>query len=513
MYVAIFALILIGVGSVCFFSGIYYRKKVAENKIGSAEKESKRLMDEALLVAEAKKNEIILKGQSEIQEQKFSLEKEISERRKELNDREKSVRHKDESLEKKSDILEKKQNELKKKETFVEERVKDVEIVKKKYVEKLEKVAGLNREEGKRQLLELLDRELVHEKAIRILENEKTTREDSKKKSMPILACAMERFSADSVAEITVSVVSLPNEEMKGRIIGREGRNIRTIETLTGVDLVIDDTPEAITLSCFDPIRREVARIALENLISDGRIHPTKIEESIEKAKKQLDETIREEGEKALIEANVTLLDVELIKLLGKLKYRTSYGQNVLKHSIEVAQICGTIACEIGISHILARRAGLLHDIGKALDHTVEGSHVDIGVDILKRYRENEEIIHAVKAHHGGGEHDTALSFIVRAADAISAARPGARKENIENYIKRLEGLERIATSFKGVSKCFAVQAGREVRIMVEPDQVTDDEMIVLSRDICKKIESELNYPGRVRVTLIRESRAVEYAR
>ena len=513
MYVAICAVIIIIVGLVCFFSGVSYRKKTAESKLGSAEKESKRIVDEAVLVAEAKKNEIILKGQSEIQEQKSSLEKEILERRKELNDREKSVRHKDESLEKKSDMLEKKQNELKKKEIFVEERVKDLEVIKKKHIEKLEKVAVLTKEEAKRQLLELLDGELSHEKAVKILENEKVIREDSKKKAREIISLSIQRCAVDSVSETTVSVVSLPNEDMKGRIIGREGRNIRTIETLTGVDLVIDDTPEAITLSCFDPIRREVARIALENLILDGRIHPAKIEESIEKAKRQLDEIIKEEGEKALIEANVTLLEVELIKLLGKLKYRTSYGQNVLKHSVEVAQICGIIACEVDISPLIARRAGLLHDIGKALDHTVEGSHVDIGVDVLKRYKESEEIIHAVKAHHGGEEHNTALSFIVQAADAISAARPGARRENIENYIKRLEELEKIATSFKGVGKCFAVQAGREVRIMVEPDKVTDEEMIVLSRNICKKIETELNYPGRVRVTLIRESRAVEYAR
>ena len=513
MYVAIFIVALILVGIVCFFSGISYRKKVAENKIGSAEKESKRLLDEAILVAEAKKNEIVLKGQTEIQEQKSSLDKEILERRKELQDKEKSIRRKDENLEKKSDILEKKEKELKKKENFVEERTKDLEVIKKKHIEKLEKVAVLTKDQAKKQLLELLDGELAHEKAVKIVETEKAIREDAKKRAKEIIALAIQKCAVDSVSETTVSVVTLPNDDMKGRIIGREGRNIRSIETLTGVDIVIDDTPEAITLSCFDPIRRETARIAIENLISDGRIHPTKIEESIEKAKKQLEETIKEEGEKALIEANVTFLDAELIKLLGRLKYRTSYGQNVLKHSIEVSQICGIMASELGLSSLTARRAGLLHDIGKALDHTVEGSHVDIGVDILKRYKESDEIVHAVKAHHGGGENNTALSFIVQAADAISAARPGARRENIENYVKRLEELEKIATSFDGVSKSFAVQAGREVRIMVEPDKVTDEAMIVLSRDICKKIEAELNYPGRVRVTLIRESRAVEYAR
>jgi len=513
MYVAIFIVAVIVVGVACFFAGVSYRKKVAESKIGSAEKESKRLLDEAILVAEAKKNEIVLKGQSEIQEQKSSLDKEILERRKELQDKEKSIRRKDENLEKKSDILEKKEKELKKKENFVEERTKDLEVIKKKHIEKLEKVAVLTKDQAKKQLLELLDGELAHEKAVKIVETEKAIKEDSKKRAREIIALAIQKCAVDSVSETTVSVVTLPNDDMKGRIIGREGRNIRSIETLTGVDIVIDDTPEAITLSCFDPIRRETARIAIENLISDGRIHPTKIEESIEKAKKQLEETIKEEGEKALIEANVTFLDVELIKLLGRLKYRTSYGQNVLKHSIEVSQICGIMASELGLSSLTARRAGLLHDIGKALDHTVEGSHVDIGVDILKRYKESEEIVHAVKAHHGGGENNTALSFIVQAADAISAARPGARRENIENYVKRLEELEKIATSFDGVSKSFAVQAGREVRIMVEPDKVTDEAMIVLSRDICKKIEAELNYPGRVRVTLIRESRAVEYAR
>ena len=513
MYVAIFIVAVIVVGVACFFSGVSYRKKVAESKIGSAEKESKRLMDEAILVAEAKKNEIVLKGQSEIQEQKSLLDREILERRKELQDKEKSVRRKDENLEKKSDMLEKKEKELKKKENFVEERTKDLEVIKKKHIEKLEKVAVLTKDQAKKQLLELLDGELAHEKAVKIVETEKAIREDAKKRAKEIIALSIQKCAVDSVSETTVSVVTLPNDDMKGRIIGREGRNIRSIEALTGVDIVIDDTPEAITLSCFDPIRRETARIAIENLISDGRIHPTKIEESIEKAKKQLEETIKEEGEKALIEANVTFLDAELIKLLGRLKYRTSYGQNVLKHSIEVSQICGIMASELGLSSLTARRAGLLHDIGKALDHTVEGSHVDIGVDILKRYKESDEIIHAVKAHHGGGENNTALSFIVQAADAISAARPGARRENIENYVKRLEELEKIATSFEGVSKSFAVQAGREVRIMVEPDKVTDEAMIVLSRDICKKIESDLNYPGRVRVTLIRESRAVEYAR
>lgn len=512
MYAVILVVSLAFVGAVSFFVGVSYRKKQAEASIGSAEKEAKRIIDEALLVAEAKKNEIILKGQSEIQSQKSSLEREILDRRKELQDREKSVRHKDEVLDKKSEFLEKKQSELSKKEAFVDERTKDLEVIKRKQIEKLEKVAVLTKDQAKRQLLEILDNELAHEKALRIVEYERNMKEESKKIAKDILTLAIQRNSVDSVSETTVSVIALPSDEMKGRIIGREGRNIRSIETLTGVDLVIDDTPEAITLSCFDPIRREIARIALESLISDGRIHPAKIEESIGKAKKQLDEAIKEEGERALLDAKVACMDPELIKLLGRLKYRSSYGQNVLVHSIEVAQLCGVIAAELNMSSSIARRAGLLHDIGKSLDHTVEGSHVEIGVDILKRYGESEDIVHAVRAHHGGEENNTALSFIVQAADTISAARPGARKENIENYFKRLEELENIAISFTGVSKCFAVQAGREVRIMVEPDKVNDEEMIVLSRDICKKIEKELSYPGQVRVTLIRESRAVEYA-
>ncbi len=445
--------------------------------------------------------------------QKKSLEKEILERRRELSDKEKSVRHKDESLDKKTEAVEKKKEELASKESFIEQRIKDLEVVKRRHIEKLEKIAALTKDQAKKQLLSIIDSELTHEKAVRIVENERIVKEEAEKKARKIVSLAAQRCAVDCVSSSVICVVSLPNDDMKGRIIGREGRNIRAIETLTGVDLIIDDTPEAITLSSFDPVRREVARIALENLIADGRIHPSKIEENIEKAKKQLDETIIEDGENALVEANVSFVCPELVKLLGKLKYRTSYGQNVLVHSIEVAQICGMIASELNVSSDLARRAGLLHDIGKALDHTLEGSHVDIGVDLLKRYNENEIVINAVKAHHGGVENDTEIAFIVKAADAISAARPGARKENLENYVKRLEKLENIATSFDGVLRCFAVQAGREVRIMVEPNIISDDEMVVLARDIRKQIESELNYPGQVKVTLVRESRAVEFAR
>lgn len=513
MSIAIFALVLVIIGVGCFFCGTFYRKKTAEACIGSAEKEAKRVVDEAVLVAKAKKNEIILNGQSEIQKQKADFEKEVLEIRRELSEKEKSVRHKDETLDKKTEALEKKKEELAEKEAFVNQRVKDLEIVKRRHIEKLEKISALTKDQAKNQLLSVLDGELTHEKAVKIVESERNTKETAEKKAKMIISLALQRCAVDCVSETTVSVVSLPNDEMKGRIIGREGRNIRAIETLTGVDLIIDDTPEAITISSFDPIRREVAKIALESLILDGRIHPSKIEESIEKAKKHLDETIKEEGEKALIEANVTLVRPELVVLLGKLKYRTSYGQNVLIHSIEVAQICGMIASELNVSPAIARRAGLLHDIGKALDHTMEGSHVDIGVDILKRYNEDETIVHAVKAHHGGAEANTEISCIVKAADAVSAARPGARKENVENYIKRLEKLENIATSFNGVNRCFAVQAGREVRVMVEPNKISDDEMVLLARDIRKQIEAELNYPGQVKVTLVRESRAVEFAR
>ena len=509
----IFLISLIVSSVCCFFIGFFYRKKVAESKIESAEKEAKRIIDESTLIAEAKKNEIILNGQNDIQKQKESLEKEILERRRELSDKEKSVRHKDESLDKKTEAVEKKKEELASKESFIEQRIKDLEVVKRRHIEKLEKIAALTKDQAKKQLLSIIDSELTHEKAVRIVENERIVKEEAEKKARKIVSLAAQRCAVDCVSSSVICVVSLPNDDMKGRIIGREGRNIRAIETLTGVDLIIDDTPEAITLSSFDPVRREVARIALENLIADGRIHPSKIEENIEKAKKQLDETIIEDGENALVEANVSFVCPELVKLLGKLKYRTSYGQNVLVHSIEVAQICGMIASELNVSSDLARRAGLLHDIGKALDHTLEGSHVDIGVDLLKRYNENEIVINAVKAHHGGFENDTEIAFIVKAADAISAARPGARKENLENYVKRLEKLENIATSFDGVLRCFAVQAGREVRIMVEPNIISDDEMVVLARDIRKQIESELNYPGQVKVTLVRESRAVEFAR
>ena len=411
------------------------------------------------------------------------------------------------------DNLEKKEEVISGKLKSAEEKLKEVESVKKKQFEMLEKISGFSVEQAKEYLLKNLEDELVHEKAIKIMDIEQQTKEEAEQKAREIISLAIQRCAADHVAEATISVVPLPNDDMKGRIIGREGRNIRSIETLTGVDLIIDDTPEAITLSSFDPIRREVARLALERLISDGRIHPAKIEEMIDKARREVDATIKSEGQRAVIEAGVNGIHPELVKLLGRLKYRTSYGQNVLNHSLEVAYLSGLIASELGLDPTLARRAGLLHDIGKALDHEIEGSHIEIGVDIARKYKENEAVIHAIHAHHGDVEAKTIIACIVQASDAISAARPGARRENLENYIKRLEKLEEVASSFKGVDRCFAIQAGREIRIMVKPDVVDDEHMIPLARDICKKIESDLDYPGQIKVNMIRESRTIEYAK
>lgn len=500
-------------GSASFFAGMSHRKKTAENKLGSAEQEAKRLLNEAILAAEARKKAIVLEGKDEILKQRSENEKELSERRKDVQRQEKRIQQREESLDRKMDNFESKNEEIAKKEKLITEKVKETEKIKADQFQTLERISGFTIDQAKEYLLNRLDNELTHEKAVKIMEFEQKTREESEKKAREIISLAIQRCASDSVSEATISVVPLPNDEMKGRIIGREGRNIRAIETLTGVDLIIDDTPEAITLSSFDPVRREVARIALENLISDGRIHPSRIEETIEKAKRQVDATIKAEGERAVIEAAVTSIHPELIKLLGRLKYRTSYGQNVLDHSLQVAHLCGMIASELNLDPSLARRAGLLHDIGKALDHEIEGSHVDIGVDILRKYKESEAVIHTVQAHHGDVEPKTVLACIVQAADAISAARPGARRENLENYIKRLEKLEAVASSFEGVEKCFAIQAGREIRIIVKPTIITDDKMVLLARDICKKIESELDYPGQIKVNIIRESRAIEYAK
>ncbi len=511
--VLIVVLVAAAVGIVAFLAGVAHRKKEAEAAIGSAEQEAKRIVSDAIKTSEAKKKEAILEGKDEIHRLRNESEKELNDRRKEIQRQERRVQQKEESLDRKMESLESKEEAVAKKNKKAEERLQEAEKVKKSQFEVLERISGFTMEQAKEYLLKNLENELVHEKAVKVMEVEQQTREEADKTAREIIALAIQRCAADHVAEAAISVVPLPNDEMKGRIIGREGRNIRAIETLTGVDLIIDDTPEAITLSCFEPVRREVARIALERLISDGRIHPARIEEMVEKARREVEQTIKQEGERAVIEAGVNGIHPELIKLLGRLRYRTSYGQNVLNHSLEVAYLSGLIASELGLDPTLARRAGLLHDIGKALDHEIEGSHVDIGVDVARKYKESEAVIHAIHAHHGDVEAKTVIACIVQAADAISAARPGARRENLENYIKRLEKLEEVASSFEGVDRCYAIQAGREIRIMVKPEVISDDKMVLLARDICKKIESDLEYPGQIKVNIIRESRAVEYAK
>ena len=511
--VLIVVLVAAAVGIVAFLAGVAHRKKEAEAAIGSAEQEAKRIVSDAIKTSEAKKKEAILEGKDEIHRLRNESEKELNDRRKEIQRQERRVQQKEENLDRKMASLEAKEEAVAKKNKKAEERLQEAEKVKKSQFEVLERISGFTMEQAKEYLLKNLENELVHEKAVKVMEVEQQTREEADKTAREIIALAIQRCAADHVAEAAISVVPLPNDEMKGRIIGREGRNIRAIETLTGVDLIIDDTPEAITLSCFEPVRREVARIALERLISDGRIHPARIEEMVEKARREVEQTIKQEGERAVIEAGVNGIHPELIKLLGRLRYRTSYGQNVLNHSLEVAYLSGLIASELGLDPTLARRAGLLHDIGKALDHEIEGSHVDIGVDVARKYKESEAVIHAIHAHHGDVEAKTVIACIVQAADAISAARPGARRENLENYIKRLEKLEEVASSFEGVDRCYAIQAGREIRIMVKPEVISDDKMVLLARDICKKIESDLEYPGQIKVNIIRESRAVEYAK
>ena len=498
---------------ICFKAGVKHRQKIAEAEIGSAENEAKRIVDEAVKDAEAKKKEILLEGKDEVLQFRNETEKDLNARRKEIQRQERRVQQKEETLDRKTDNLEKKEENVSKKLKQAEDRLAEAESIKKSEFEVLEKISGFTTEQAKDYLLKNLETELVHEKAVRILDYEQQLREESEKKARNIISLAIQRCAADHVAEAAVSVVPLPNDEMKGRIIGREGRNIRAIETLTGVDLIIDDTPEAITLSCFEPVRREIARIALEKLISDGRIHPARIEEMIDKARREVEAVIKEEGERAVLEVGVNGMHHELVKLLGRLRYRTSFGQNVLDHSIEVALLSGMIASELGMDPTLAKRAGLLHDIGKALDHEIEGSHVEIGVDVAKKYKESDQIIHAIHAHNGDVEAKTIVACIVQAADAISAARPGARRENVENYIKRLQKLEEVASSFEGVERCFAIQAGREVRIMVKPEIVKDERMIPLAREICKKIETDLEYPGQVKVNIIRESRITDYAK
>ena len=498
---------------IAFPLGIRYRKNQAEAMMGSVEEEAKRLTMEAVKVAEAKKKEIELEGKEDVHRLRSECDREIRERRREVQQQEKRMAQKEESYERKLVNLDNKVEKLEAKNRKAEERLKEAEAVKQSQIDMLEKISSLTRDQAREYLLQSLDNELTHEKAIRVMEYEQQVKEESDKLAREVISLAIQRCAADQVSEATVSVVNLPNDEMKGRIIGREGRNIRAIETMTGVELIIDDTPEAITLSCFDPVRREVARIALEKLVMDGRIHPTRIEDSIEKARREVEATIKSEGEHAVIEAGINGVHMELVKLLGRLRYRTSYGQNVLIHSLEVAYIAGIMASELGLDPTVARRAGLLHDIGKALDHEIEGSHVEIGVDVARKYKENEIVIHAIAAHHGDVEPKTIIACLVQAADAISAARPGARRENLENYIKRLKKLEEVASSFEGVENCYAIQAGREIRIMVNPETISDDRMTLLARDICVKIESDLEYPGQIKVNMIRESRAVDYAK
>jgi len=500
-------------GFIAFVVGIQYRKSVAERELGSAEDEAKRIISEAIKNAESKKKEALVEAKDEIHKMRGDSERELKERRTEVTRLERRAQQKEESLEKRSDKLEKKEEELGSKLENADKTLNEAEKIKQHQFEMLEKISGFSAEQAKEHLLTDLDNELEHEKALRITSVENRLKEDADEKARNIISSAIQRIASDHVTEITVSVVPLPNDEMKGRIIGREGRNIRTLETLTGVDLIIDDTPEAITLSSHDPVKREVARIALEKLIQDGRIHPSRIEEMVEKGKKDVEEKIRQEGERAVMETGVHGLNSEVVRLLGRMRYRTSYGQNVLDHSIEVANLAGVMAAEIGANIVTAKRAGLLHDLGKALTHKIEGSHVNIGVDVAKKYKESTEVIHAIEAHHGDVEAKTTIACLVQAADAISAARPGARRENIENYIKRLEKLEEITNSFNGVDKSFAIQAGREIRVLLKPDVISDDQLTITAREICKKIEAELDYPGQIKVHCIRENRAIEYAK
>ncbi|MBO7148349.1 MAG: ribonuclease Y [Clostridia bacterium] len=504
--------IIVGLG-LGFLGGVIYRKKVAEAEIGSAEEQAKRIVDDGFKEAETLKKEALLEAKEEILKQKNESEREIKERRSELSKQESRVAKREETLERKLESLELKEETLSAKIKENEEAAAEIAKLKESELQTLEKLSGLTCEQAKAEIIARLDDEIRHEKAMRLAEYEQQFKDEADEKAKNILALSIQRCAADLVTEATVSVVNLPGDEMKCRIIGREGRNIHAIEAMTGVDLIIDDTPEAITLSSFDPIRREVARIALEKLIGDGRIHPARIEETVERARRELDAVIKQAGEQATYETGIHGLNPELIKLLGRLKYRTSYGQNVLNHSIEVSILSGMIADELGVDSMPAKRAGLLHDIGKALTQEIEGSHVQLGVEIAKKYKENKEIIHAIEAHHGDVEPSTITAIIVQAADAISAARPGARREDLENYIKRLQKLEEITNSFSGVEKSFAIQAGREVRIAVKPEQVNDEQMIVIAREIVNKIESELQYPGQIKVHLIRESRAIDYAK
>ena len=502
------------IGAVVFFLvGISYRKKVAEREIGNAETEARRIINEAIKSGENKKREMLVEAKEEIHKSRTENEKEIKERRSDLQKQERRLQQKEESLDKKLDAFERKEEDLRKKQQAIANTQEEVNLLKKSQMEVLERISGLSQEDAKAYLLKNVESEVTHEQAMKIKEIEARYKEEADQYAREVISIAIQRCAADHAAEATVSVVPLPNDEMKGRIIGREGRNIRTLETITGVDLIIDDTPEAITVSSFDPVRREVARVALEKLIADGRIHPTRIEDMVEKARREVEHVIKQEGERATFETGVHGLHPELIKLLGRQKFRTSYGQNVLNHSIEVAHIAGLLASELGEDIALAKRAGLLHDLGKSVDHEMEGSHVQLGVELARKYKESPAVIHAIEAHHGDVEPQTVIACLVQAADAISAARPGARRENVENYIRRLEKLEELTGSYPGVEKAYAIQAGREVRIMVKPEEVGEDAMILLARDIAKKIESELEYPGQIKVNVIRETKAIEYAK
>ena len=511
--IAVAVVLVIVSAVISHFVTVSNLKKNAESKIGNAENKAREIIDDAVKTAEAKKKESLLEIKEESIKNKNELERESKERRSELQRYEKRVLSKEEALDKRSEAIEKREASFTAKEEQLKQREKKVDELSQQRVQELERISGLTSEQAKEYLLKTVEEDVKHDTAKMIKEMEAQAKEEADKKAKECVVTAIQRCAADHVAETTISVVQLPNDEMKGRIIGREGRNIRTLETLTGVELIIDDTPEAVVLSGFDPIRREVARIALEKLIVDGRIHPAKIEEMVEKAQKEVDSMIREEGESAALEVGVHGIHPELIKLLGRMKFRTSYGQNALKHSIEVAQLSGLLAGEIGLDVRLAKRAGLLHDIGKSIDHDVEGSHIQIGVDLCRKYKESPTIINAVEAHHGDVEPETLIACIVQAADTISAARPGARRETLETYTNRLKQLEDITNQFKGVDKSFAIQAGREIRVMVVPEQVSDDDMVLLARDISKQIEFELEYPGQIKVNVIRESRVTDYAK
>lgn len=504
--------LVVGLG-VGFPLGIRYRKNVSEKEISSAEEEGKRIINEAIKSAETKKKEALLEAKEEILKNRSEYEKEEKTRRADLQRQENRLQQKEESLDRKTEALEKKEESLAQKHAALDKENEEIKVIKRSQTEMLERISGFTAEEAKQYLIDQVEAEVTHETALKIKEVESRMKEECEARAREVVAQAIQRCAADQVAEMTVSVVPLPNDEMKGRIIGREGRNIRTIETLTGVDLIIDDTPEAITVSCFEPVRREIARLALEKLIADGRIHPTHIEEMVEKARREVEATIKAEGERATFECGVRNLHPELVKMLGRLHYRTSYGQNVLQHSIEVSHIAGMMAAELGADIQAAKRAGLLHDLGKAVDHELEGTHVSLGVEFARKYKEKEEIIHAIEAHHNDVEPRTIVACLVQAADAISAARPGARRENLENYIKRLEQLETITGSYPGVDKSYAIQAGREVRVMVKPEQVSEDQMVILARDLAKKIEEEMEYPGQIKVHVLRETKVVEYAK